>query len=435
MTTTPFNCIRDNAIRLNESSSDYDALLNQVGERSVVLLGECTHGTHEFYQMRAEISQRLIDEKGFDAVLVEGDWPDVYRLNRFVHGRGDARAIDAFADFERFPRWMWRNRDVLEFVSWLAEWNRQRPETDGTGFYGMDLYSLYRSADAVVGYLEEQDPDQASVARRVYTCLDHVRDPQQYGYEAVHGLRPDCREALQRQLTRLRGAEGALDPGTGLLAMDERFYAEHNAQVVRSAEAYYRAMFSSRVSSWNLRDEHMAATVLKLQEHLRRRGGTGKIIVWAHNSHVGDARATQMGRRYGELNLGQLMRQLLGPQEVILVGFTTYTGWVAAAHDWDGEVEHFALRPAMTSSYEYLFYRTGLDRFYLPLDTSATDLLKEDLMERAVGVIYRPGTERASHYFDASLANQFDAVFHIDETSAVEPFDLPHHWRRESVHG
>lgn len=430
MTRTLLNSVRDHAVRLDGNLRDYEELLDQVGERSLVLLGESTHGTSEFYHMRAQITQRLIEEKGFDAVAVEADWPDAYRLNRFALGIGDEESEQAFADFERFPRWMWRNRDVLRFIEWLAAHNDSRDEPRKAGFYGLDLYSMYRSAAAVAEYLEKVDPEQATLARKVYECLDHVRDPQQYGFEAASGLRPDCREALQEQLVVLSARDEAALVGGGLAARDEQFYAEHNAQVVKNAEAYYRGMFGSRINTWNLRDEHMAATLLKLQRYRRERGGVGKVVVWAHNSHVGDARATEMNRRR-ELNLGQLARQQAGEDQVVLVGFTTYTGRVAAAHDWDGEVEHFQLRPALPESFEDLFHRSRVGDFFLRLDTREARPLRDLQLERAVGVIYRPRTERASHYFEASLAAQFDAVFHVDESHAVEPFDLPWHWHEE----
>lgn len=421
--------LRDSAHVLDESMRDYDALLEMVGRRAFVLLGEATHGTHEFYRMRAEITRRLIDEHGFDAVAVEGDWPDVSRIDRYVRGAADLTLDEAFDDFRRFPTWMWRNRDVHAFVQWLHERNGRVPEQARAGFYGMDLYSLYRSADAVVAYLEQVDPDQAAAARRLYACLDHVRDPEDYGYEAAAGLRPPCREAAAKLLVDLVRKAPQYRADDGQTALDEHFLAERNAYVVLNAEHYYRAMFAGRTNTWNLRDAHMVNTLLALRRHLRSAGRPGRIVVWAHNSHLGDARATQMGER-GEWNIGQLLREQVGSEQALLVGFTTYTGHVTAARDWDQPAERRWVRPAHRDSYEHAFYVSGLDRFFLPLHGEGAAGLDSPLLERAIGVVYRPESELASHYFAATLAAQFDAVFHLDETTAVEPLDVTGHWTR-----
>lgn len=415
--------LRGEALRLGGSLHDYDSLLDSVGERRFVLLGEATHGTQEFYRMRAEITWRLIEEKAFEAVAVEADWPDAYRTNLFVRGEGDdADAKSALADFRRFPRWMWRNEEVLRFTGRLHELNRTRPAVRRVGFYGMDMYSLYRSAEAVVNYLSTVDEEQAAIARRQYAALDHVRDPQRYGYEAVHGIRPDCRGAVRERLLALwqRGPEYLeLD---GRRAADAYFFAERNAQVVASAETYYRAMFGARADSWNVRDQHMVDTLLALQRYLREQGGAGRIVVWAHNSHLGDARATDMSHA-GEWNVGQLIRQHEGDRTALLVGFTTYTGTVTAAYEWDGVAESRDVVPARTDSYESLFRDTRLEGFYLSLHGDAGRVLRAPMRERAIGVLYRPDTELQSHYFMASLPAQFDALFHLDETHAVEPLD------------
>ena len=415
--------IRGEALRLGNGMRDYDALLESVGERSLVLLGEATHGTQGFYRMRADISMRLIEERGFDAVAVEADWPDAYRLNRYVRGEGgDADIRLAFGDFQRFPRWMWCNEEVLRFIKTLRALNDARKPTAHAGFFGLDMYSLYRSAQAVVDYLAGVDEEQAAIAKRQYAAMDHVRDPQRYGYEAVHGLRPDCRRAVRERLMALwKRAPEYLDKD-GRDAADAFFFAERNAQVVASAETYYRAMFGSRAESWNVRDEHMVHTLFALQGHLRAMGGTGKIVVWAHNSHLGDARATEMSQR-GEWNVGQLVRQQAGSDATLCVGFTTATGTVTAAYEWNGEPECRQVRMALADSYEHLFHSTRLDRFYLPMQGTAARVLSAPMLERAIGVLYRPETEYESHYFVASLPAQFDAVFHLDETSAVQPMD------------
>jgi erythromycin esterase-like protein len=418
----PIEAIRSVAVRLDGVDHDYDPLLQAVGGRPFVLLGEATHGTREFYRMRADITRRLIVECGFDAVAVEADWPDANRLNRYVRGEGhDASARAAFGDFQRFPRWMWCNEEVLPFIEWLQAHNATCQRDAAVGFYGLDLYSLYRSAEAVISYLEGVDPEQAAIARKQYAALDHVRDPQGYGYEVVSGLRPDCQSAVLERLAELiRHAPDYLTHG-GQQAVDEQFFAERNAHVVMSAEAYYREMFGLRASSWNRRDQHMTQTLFALHQHLRAQGRAGRIVVWAHNSHLGDARATQMSQA-GEWNVGQLVRQNVGTDEALLVGFTTYTGTVTAADEWGGPADCRKVRPARADSYEGLFHRTHLDRFYLPLgDPVASSLLP--MLERAIGVLYRPQTELASHYFEATLPLQFDALFHLDETQAVEPFD------------
>lgn len=423
---TPFTAVRGLAMRLDGGAGDYDALLAMAADRRFVLLGEATHGTREFYRMRAEITLRLVGECGFDAVAVEGDWPDCWRVSRFVQGQGEDDPETAFADFDRFPRWMWRNRQAAELARRLRGYNAGRALERRVGFYGLDLYSLYRSAEAVIRYLQSVDPEQGARARRAYACLDHRCDPQAYGYEAAFGIRPACREEALAQLLALRAQAAGYLQRDGTPALDAQFYAERNAEVVVRAEAYYRAMFGASVDTWNLRDAHMCDTLFALSRYRRERGGSGRVVVWAHNSHLGDARATD-ARRRGEWNLGQLVRERAGA-EALNVGFTTYTGHVAAASHWDGDVERKRVRPALAESYEHLFHSTRLDRFFLPLAEAAAAPLDEAMLERAIGVIYLPESERASHYFHAELRAQFDALFHLDETEEVEPFDVPVHW-------
>jgi erythromycin esterase-like protein len=422
--------IRRSARPIQPVPADYDELLASIGDRRLVLLGEASHGTHEFYRERAMITQRLIQEKGFQAVAVEADWPDAYRVNRFVMGRTeDQAAIDALADFRRFPAWMWRNADVLDFVGWLRAYNDDRAPTDAAGFYGLDLYSLHTSIDAVLEYLATVDPAAAARARNRYSCFDHFgTDPQTYGYATASGLTESCEDAVVQQLVELRRRAGEYARMDGKVAEDEYFFAEQNARLARNAEAYYRSMFRGRASSWNLRDTHMAETLEALDQHLGRRSARPKIVVWAHNSHLGDARATQMGQG-GELNVGQLVREKWG-DESFLVGFTTYDGTVTAATDWDGLAERKRVRPGMAGSYESLFHDADLGDFLLVLrsDGRLTNVLRGPLLERAIGVIYRPETERVSHYFDARLSEQFDAVLHFDHTRAVEPLERSSIW-------
>jgi len=315
--------IRDAAHPLTGAKDDYDPLLDLIGDARVVLLGETSHGTHEFYRERARITRRLIEEKGFDAVAVEADWPDAYRVNRWVRGISDDRtALDALTGFERFPRWMWRNRDVLEFVDWLQGNNESQVQDQRIGFYGLDLYSLFASMEEVVRFLERVDPEAASRARYRYSCFDAFgEDTQAYGYAAEFGMTRSCEDQAVQQLVELQRRVAELAQRDGSISEDEVFYAEQNARLVRNAEVYYRTMFRGRVSSWNLRDRHMAETLEALITHLERKGRPTRIVVWEHNSHIGDARATSMGDM-GEWNVGQLARERFG-NEAVLVGFST----------------------------------------------------------------------------------------------------------------
>lgn len=420
--------IRRDATPLTGSPADHDRWIDRVGDAKVVLLGEATHGTHEFYRERAVITKRLIEEKGFTAVAVEADWPDAFRVNRFVQGANDdADAEQALSGFRRFPTWMWRNAEVLDFVGWL------RSHNEGTdrkaGFYGLDLYSLYRSIDEVVSYLDGIDPKAAEEARQRYACLESFEESQNYGYAAARGLTPSCREGVLRQLVELQAAGDRYLRRDGIAAEDEQFYAEENARLVVAAEEYYRSMFSGPASSWNLRDSHMEGTLERLVSHLSARNG-GKTVVWAHNSHVGDARNTSMSVR-GEHNLGQLARGHFG-SDAFLVGFSTYEGTVSAASTWDSPVERKIVRPAIAGSFESVFHETGIPAFWLSLsnDGDAAAGLAVSRPERAIGVIYRPDTEIASHYFQARLSIQFDLVIHFDRTRAVEPLEPTERWER-----
>lgn len=414
------------------ANRDYDALLARVGESRIVLLGEASHGTHEFYSERAGITRRLIDEKGFTAVAVEADWPDAYRVNRYVRGTGsDLDADTALSGFKRFPTWMWRNRDVVAFATWLRERNAAMDPDERSGFYGLDLYSLYTSIGEVIAYLERTDPEAAARARDRYACFDHFgKDSQAYAYATHAGMAEPCEAAVVAQLLDLR-ARAADSPPSDARERDDVFSAEQNARLARNAERYYRTMFGGGVSSWNQRDRHMMETLEALDRHLSRPGAPAKIVVWEHNSHVGDARVTQMGRE-GEFNVGQLARERYG-SEAVLVGFTTYTGWVTAASGWDAPAERKWVRPALAESFEAQFHHLGRRRFILIMDDGATSRFGGTRLERAIGVIYKPETERMSHYFKAALTAQFDVVIHIDETTAVEPLERSTGWDRGEV--
>ena len=429
--TGPLDAVRKAARPLTGADRDYDPLMELIGESRFVLLGEASHGTHEFYRERARITQRLIEEKGFTAVAVEADWPDAYRVNRYVRGAGDdVDATEALSDFRRFPQWMWRNTVVVDFVEWLRTHNDTiSPNGRKAGFYGLDLYSLHASLKAVIQYLERVDPEAARRARARYACFDHFGpDPQIYGFIAATDRSKSCRDEVVGQLVELRRRVTEYARRDSRIAEDELFYAEQNARLVKNAEEYYRSMFFEDVSSWNLRDSHMVETLDALVAHLNRQGGQAKVVVWAHNSHLGDARATEMGQR-GELNVGQLMRQKYG-REAVLIGFTTHHGTVTAASDWGGAAERKRVRPALPGSYETLFHSVLAAPFLLTWQANEAlgNAFRDTRLERAIGVIYRPETERMSHYFQARLADQFDAVLHFDETRAVEPLEYTVEW-------
>jgi len=412
-----------------------DVLDDLIGDARIVLIGESSHGTHEFYDARAEITKWLIEHKGFNAVAAEADWPDAYRVNRYVRGLGDdATPEEALRGFQRFPAWMWRNAVVRDFVGWLR-WHNGRCAAEGrrqAGFYGLDLYSLHRSMQEVIAYLESVDPKAAERARARYACFDHSsgNDGQAYGYAAAFGAGPSCeRQAVEQLVDLQRNALAYLGPD-GQRADDELFYAQQNAMTVRNAEAYYRGMFRGRVTSWNMRDQHMGQTLNALVAHLDSHGGPqpARIVVWAHNSHVGDARATEVAAD-GQLTIGQLAREHYG-QECRLIGFSTHRGTVTAASDWGGIAERKVVRPALAGSIEELLHETGKTSFLVPMHdgSPAAKALDVVRLARAIGVIYLPRTERQSHYFHVRPSDQFDAMIHIDQTRALEPLEPTSVW-------
>jgi len=439
-TEDPAGLVRRAAIEAPGGIPPHDVLADLIGDARVVLIGESSHGTHEFYDARAEITKWLIEHKGFNAVAAEADWPDAYRVNRYVRSLGpDTSAEEALGGFERFPAWMWRNTVVRDFVGWLR-WHNGRCAADGrrqTGFYGLDLYSLHRSMQEVVSYLNAVDPAAAARARARYACFDHSagNDGQAYGHAAAFGAGPSCERQAVEQLVELqRNAEAYLSRD-GEPAEDELFHAQRNAVTVRNAEAYYRGMFTGRVTSWNMRDKHMAETLAALIEHLDRAGGPepARVVVWAHNSHVGDARATEVAAD-GQLTIGQLARERYG-QECRLIGFSTYSGTVTAASDWGGIAERKTVRPALPGSIEELLHEAGavapkLGAFIVPMHdgSPAAAALETVRLGRAIGVIYLPQTERQSHYFHVRPSDQFDAMIHIDSTRALEPLEPAGVW-------
>ncbi len=391
-------------------------LLNRIGDSRIVLLGEASHGTSEFYAMRDRISRELIERKGFSFVAIEGDWPDGARLDHYV--RHFEFPPSEWTAFSRFPVWMWRNTDMRAFVDWLRAHNAGKDASSRVAFHGLDLYSLYDSIRAVLDYLDKVDPETARVARERYGCLTPWQsDPASYGHAALTGSYPTCEDEVSVVLTRLLEQHRAYAEHDG-----ERFLdAVQNARLVANAERYYRSMYYGSRASWNLRDSHMFETLKTL---LHFHGPDSKAIVWAHNSHIGDASATEMSAR-GEHNIGQLCRQHF-PGQSYAIGFGTNAGTVAAASDWDGPMEIKSVRDALPGSYEADCRDSGISSFLLPL-RHAEDGLKQALMqpklERAIGVIYRPQSERASHYFQAVLPDQFDEYIWFNKSKAVTPLD------------
>ncbi|MGV3591802.1 MAG: erythromycin esterase family protein [Gammaproteobacteria bacterium] len=426
------SAIERDAIPLADRMEDFTPVVAAARGKQYVLIGEASHGTREFYRARAQITERLLAEEGFDAVAVEADWPDAYRVNRYVMQQGtDPDADQALGNFERFPRWMWRNHEVKRFIEWLHAYNASAEEREPAGFYGLDLYSLNSSVHAVIDYLNHVDPSAAQRARMRYGCLWHfMEEPQRYGYAAQSGLVDSCEAEIVTQLRELLESRQAYLARDGYVAEDEYFCAAQNAKVVKGAEEYYRALYRGRPNTWNLRDRHMFDTLEAISAHLGRNlGRAARIVVWAHNSHVGNAGATEMGER-GETNIGQLVREHYGEQ-ALLVGFSTCRGRVMAASDWDMPPEIKRIREPWAGSYEEVFHHVNYKTFLLDLRqrNAAVDMLAEARLQRAIGVIYRPGTERYSHYFHSRLPEQFDFMLHYDDTEALSALDTTIHGR------
>jgi protein-L-isoaspartate(D-aspartate) O-methyltransferase len=396
-----------------------EGLLERIGEARVVLLGEATHGTSEFYRMRARITQQLVLRHGFRAVAVEADWPDAAAVDRYA--RGLPPRSRSWVPFTRFPTWMWRNRETQELIEWLRAYNAEMTEPERkVSFSGLDLYSMYTSAYEVVRYLDRVDPVAARSARERYGRLTPWQDdPAAYGRAALVGRMQSVEHDVIAMLRDLLGKRLEYITQDG----EAFFDAAQNARVVAGAEAYYRTMYYGAAASWNLRDRHMFDTLRSILVH---RGDGAKLVVWEHNSHVGDAAATEMAAR-GEHNVGHLCRQAFG-DDVYIVGFGTDHGIVAAAHDWGEPMERMAVRPSRADSYERLCHDSGVPAFLLHLREPARDELRDELaeprLERAIGVVYRPQTELQRHYFQAILPAQFDEYVWFDETDAVDPLPL-----------
>jgi erythromycin esterase-like protein len=412
---------------ISGNSRDYDALLKMIGDARFVLLGEATHGTHEFYRERAAITRRLIEEKGFDAVVLEADWTDAYRVNEFVRGISkDRTAEQSLAGFTRFPEWMWRNTDFRDLVASIHLHNKSgKPNISRAGVYGMDLYGLSESAEAVIEYLKRTVPEAGNQAARRYACFEGYGDrPEQYGYDVSKDGKKSCEKQALEQFQELETRFNAWLNTKNRQRDDDLFSAYQNARVVKNGEAYYRLSYQGNFSTWNHRDSHMAETLQALAGYLDAVGGSkSKVVVWAHNTHQGDARMTEMGEA-GELNVGHLMRRS-NDGDSVLVGFTTYTGEVTAASEWGEKGKRMKVRPAIAGSYAGLFHETGVPNFLLIFrgNEQLTQELARPRLERAIGVIYKPETERQSHYFEAQISKQFDAVIHFDVTGAVKPLN------------
>jgi protein-L-isoaspartate(D-aspartate) O-methyltransferase len=400
--------------------SNFGKLFDRFAGRCIVLLGEASHGSSEFYRARAAITRRLIEQHGFSIVAVEADWPDAAAVDRHVrhlpHRAGEQ-------PFQRFPTWMWRNTDVAAFVEWLRSTNRNLDKPQRAGFYGLDIYNMAASIASVLAYLDKTDPEAAAIARERYGCLTPwQREPSTYGRAVLTAGYRKCEEAVVAQLRDLLGQRLRYEEQDEDSFLD----AAQNARLIASAERYYRIMYYGGAESWNLRDSHMFET---LKNVVAARGPNARAVVWAHNSHIGDARHTEMGAVRDELNIGQLCREHFGAQHVALIGMGTHSGTVAAASDWDGDMEVKRVNPSRPDSYERQFHDAGMPRLLLDMsrDSAAARGLKRQRLERFIGVIYRPETELQSHYADSSLSRQFDAYLWFDETRAVEEIGAQKH--------
>lgn len=419
---TPFSAVKTLGQRLEGSLPDYDGLLEQIGGRKLVVLGGANQGCHEFYRMRADITRRLIEEKGFEGIAVEADWPDTLRLNRFLEGAGEPAPEQYLPQQGCFPEWVWRNEAIADFMLWLRQHNHSHGKA--TGFFGMDLFSPYRSAAMTLAYLRRAHPEEVRRAQAIYQCLDQAGEPEREPW-LTEGLGPTAENGvLALLMAHQRHAQHRLQSGAPK-AIGASFYAGLRSRALANTEPFFRTLLESDQDVWRLHQTHRSDTLLALLNHLQLQGGRGKLVVWANNAQAGDARANAGGRHRQSPNLGQLLRQRLGAANVLLVGFTTHKGRVTAAHEWGGRTVEQELKPSLDGSLETLFYRSGLQRFYLPLDVPEARPLEKVMLERSLGFTYRPEAERACHYFRATVERQFDALFHLDETTAVRPLAAP----------
>jgi erythromycin esterase-like protein len=401
--------------------ADLDRLLDQIAAARLVLIGEVSYGTHELNDLRGTLTRKLIAERGFAGVAIAGGWPEAIRVDRYVRGQGDDdSAATALGGFERFPTWMWRNADVAAFAEWLANWNAQRPIDRRAGFYGLDLYSMYVAICSLLSFLDESDPAAARAARELYAGLDQVAGPSADDARAGLDLATGCEDEVVAQLVEMQrrhaARSGRTPTGNGW------FHAMQVSHVLKNADAYYRALLRGRVA-WNVRDGRMADTLDMLAEHLGGPQRPAKLVVWAHNRHVGDARATAMGD-VGEVTLGQMMRQR-HPGETALIGMTTYTGTVTCARGWDEPAQIAPVPPSLDGSWEQLFHASGFPRFYVAAASLRRALGdRSERLQRAIGVVYRPEVERIRHYHRSRLASEFDVIVHVDTSRAANAADV-----------
>ncbi|KAF4944747.1 hypothetical protein FGADI_12467 [Fusarium gaditjirri] len=438
MASSTVELLRDNVTPFTSIPEDSDTItryFDSFSDCKVLLIGDASHGTSEFYSIRAELTKYMIVNHGFNIVAVEADWPDAEVVDRYARrrpgpGQGTAETLQMANKegrepaFLRFPTWMWRNMEVHDFVEWLRDYNKGQEIREATGFYGLDLYSMGTSMRAVVDYLDTVDKDMADVARQRYgNLMSWAQGPHEYGLEvlttAFQGYEEDVIDMLQDLLKKR--IEYSAARGDGI----EFHSAEQNARVVKDAEYYYKEMYHGRHESWNLRDTHMFQTLVRILKH---RGDKSKAIVWAHNSHIGDARATSMGWSRGELNIGQLCKETYGAK-ALNIGTGTNTGTVAAAERWGGDMQVMGIRPGLPDSYEELMHATGIKNFVLDLrkkncDARLRKALSERRLERFIGVLYKPATEKASHYSSAILAEQFDGFIWFDESRHVGTLEV-----------
>ncbi len=397
-----------------QGTGDLDPLLDRIGDAGCVLLGEASHGTHEYYAWRARITERLIREKGFSFVAVEGDWPDCYEVNRYVKGYPDSgkSTREALGVFDRWPTWMWANEEVVGLAEWLRRHNKGLLPEERVGFYGLDVYSLRESLEAVIEYLERVDPDAVGAAKRAYGCFEpYGEDAREYA-RATAFVSTSCEEEVVGMLSELRGrlTRHQDDP-------EARFDAEQNALVARDAEAYYRAMVRGGADSWNVRDQHMVETLDRL---MRFYGPNAKAVVWEHNTHVGDARFTDMAR-HDMVNVGQLVRERRGEEDVVLVGFGSHRGSVIAGAEWGAPMQRMPVPPAREGSWEDVLHRAGEEDKLLVFSDAGEDEFLEPRGHRAIGVVYDPAHERYGNYVPTVLPRRYDAFVYLDETRALRP--------------
>lgn len=407
-----------------------DPLLKRIGDAKYVLLGEASHGTSEFYGWRTEITKRLVSEKGFSFIAVEGDWPDCYKVNDYVKQISHAgpSIFGVLQTFSRWPTWMWANREIIELVDWLRRYNENKKDGRKVGFFGLDVYSLWESLDAVLRYIKKNYPDSLDAAIRAYNCFEPFgRDAEEYA-KATAFIPQSCEDEVVEMLRDLRkNARTRTDRSKTDNQEEAYFNAEQNAAVTKNAELYYRTMLKGGSESWNIRDGHMMST---LESLMKFHGSDSKCIVWAHNTHIGDARATDM-RKARMVNLGQLAREQAGRGNVVLVGFGTYEGTVIAAKEWDGRVERMKVPPAIDKSWDSLLHKKcrdeqpAGDKLFIFAEEERTSLPLFPMGQRAIGVVYNPSYEKYTNYTETDLPERYDALLFVDKTNALHPVHMP----------